>query len=233
MAASGWHQRLKPGESKSYVAGDATEEGRTPLAFEALSPDGQWVARGFVRADADGHLAVYRLEVFPADVYTVGVGDGLSSDDLRALPLGRWLEQTLATLTDEALLAQTGAGYDAILSEMGYEQPSAERKAWAHALAEEARSVRLRRGRRGYPEDHYRRIALAYLELQRQGVGRGIQQRLAEQEDRPWQTIRDWIHGATERGFLTPGKPGRAGRLPGPRLYEGAPPDTDPPTTST
>ena len=65
----------------------------------------------------------------------------------------------------------------------------------------------LRRGRRGYPDDHYRRIALAYLDLQRQGVSRGIQKRLAEQEGRPWQTIRDWLRIATEKGF-SPREPG-------------------------
>jgi hypothetical protein len=34
----------------------------------------------------------------------------------------------------------------------------------------------------------------------------------------PWQTARDWINRARELGYLTRGKPGRAGAKPGPHL---------------
>lgn len=202
----------------------STEEARRQFAIEGRSTDGKWCARAFLDVDRERQLAITRLEMWPDDTDVVTGAKpqtGLSGDALRHLPLGRWMVEALAQLTDEDLLAKTGAGYDPMLKELGYENASADRKEWARRVSEEARSIPLRRrGRRGYPDDHYRRIALAYLELQRQGVSRGIQQQLAEQEGRPWQTIRDWVRIATEKGFLGPGSKGKAGRMPGPNLYD-------------
>jgi len=83
-----------------------------------------------------------------------------------------------------------------------------------------------RPGRTGYPADHYRRIALAYLSLLEQGYGRGVLKLLAEAESKrlgrkvPRETVRDWVRGARKRGFLTGGRQGRAGAQAGPKLYE-------------
>jgi hypothetical protein len=108
-----------------------------------------------------------------------------------------------------------------MLEQLGYGAAvSEERRRWAQRVADEARSVTLRRGRRGYPPDFYRGVALDYLALQDQGVSRGIQKRLAQERGVPWETVRDWVHGATKRGFLGPGQKGKAGRAPGPHLYE-------------
>jgi hypothetical protein len=74
------------------------------------------------------------------------------------------------------------------------------------------------KGRRGHPDEHYRDVALAYLGLYTGGVGRGILQALAEPYEVPWQTARDWVARARELEYLTPGKAGRAGAAPGPRL---------------
>jgi hypothetical protein len=220
---SGQLPGFKPGEMKVRIWGGPPREAQTGFAIEGRSPDGNWCARAFLAVDQDQHLAITRLELWPFDTAVVmdaAPRIGLGGDDLRRLPLGRWLSEALAQLADENLVGKTGAGYDPLLEELGYTAASAERREWARQVAGEAQSVKLRRGRRGYPDDHYRRIALAYLDLQRHGVSRGIQKRLAEQEGRPWQTIRDWLRIATEKGFLTKGTKGRAGRMAGPHLYE-------------
>jgi hypothetical protein len=181
--------------------------------IEGRSSDGSWRCNALLAKDADGRLSISRLEVEP---WTFGDRLALGTNVLRSLPLGRWLASAHSQLGDAGVWLKTGtlAG-------------SVEGRAWAQAAAESARSTELRRGRRGYPEDHYRRIALAYLALQQQGV-RGSPVRLAQDESTParpvaWQTMRDWIHRATELGFLSPGSPGRAGRSPGPNLYKEVP----------
>jgi hypothetical protein len=88
-------------------------------------------------------------------------------------------------------------------------------------LAVEAAELPAKRpGRTGYPDDHYRRIALAYLSLLEQGEGRGVLKALAAAEGKPRETVRDWVRIARKRGFLTEGRQGRAGAQAGPNLYE-------------
>jgi hypothetical protein len=81
-----------------------------------------------------------------------------------------------------------------------------------------------RRGPHGLGDDHYRRIAVAYLDLADAGMGRGLVQELARLEKRPTETVRDWIHEARNRGFLTKGERGRVGAFPGPMLTDYKPP---------
>lgn len=94
----------------------------------------------------------------------------------------------------------------------------------ARRLTKAASIEQLKRGRTGYPDDHYRRIALAYLDLLAMGNRRGILNKLAEQETNrlaryvPRETVRTWVRRARELQFLTAGEPGRAGAEPGPRL---------------
>jgi hypothetical protein len=47
-------------------------------------------------------------------------------------------------------------------------------------LAEAARELPLNRGRKGYPADHYRRIAVAYIDQIRAQGSRGVLARLAD-----------------------------------------------------
>jgi hypothetical protein len=90
-------------------------------------------------------------------------------------------------------------------------------------LAAAAAQRPLNRGRHGYPDDHYRRIALRYLKLVEER--RDVLVALAQEEseglgrDVPRETVRDWVRRATELGFLLPGTPGRASKRPGPNLY--------------
>ena len=76
------------------------------------------------------------------------------------------------------------------------------------------------RGRKGYPDLHYQRIALKAVELFTGGE-RHVVKALAEEEKRPYQTVRDWVRRARseELGFLAPVKQGRSDFRPGPNLY--------------
>jgi len=87
-------------------------------------------------------------------------------------------------------------------------------------LAGAAASSEPKRGRIGYPDEHYRRIALRYLQLVngQPPVTRGVLGVMAAEENRPMETVRTWIHQARKRGFLSSGERGRAGGMPGPRL---------------
>jgi hypothetical protein len=81
-----------------------------------------------------------------------------------------------------------------------------------------------RPGRRAKPTEHYRRIALRYLELLKQGQRHVLKALAAEESERegravPRETVRDWVRKATKLGYLTPGIQGRASARPGPELY--------------
>ena len=89
-------------------------------------------------------------------------------------------------------------------------------------LAEAATESEPKRGRTGYPDSHYRRVARRYLQLVNgtPPVTRGVLRVMADEEGRPVETVRTWIHQARKRRFLTDGERGRAGALPGPLLDE-------------
>jgi hypothetical protein len=190
----------KPGEVRVLVG--------NPMQLEGWTPDGLWRCIGDLIKTDQGRLVVSRLVIEP---WRFGDQIGVSTDVLRKLPLGRWLASAHATMSDSEQWLATGE-----LSKTD------EGRKWARRAAEQARSMKLERGPKGYPPDHYRRIAIEYLDLQAQGVGRGIQKRLAEIEHVNWQTIRDWLNRAKELEFLSAGTPGRAGRSAGPNLYKEA-----------
>jgi hypothetical protein len=181
--------------------------------IKARSTDGAWCCTAFLRLTTDRRWIIASYTVSPwADVPS----GGATTATARSLPFGRWLAMAHARLPEMGDWLAKGtlpSGAPTMVLPQHVER--------ARRLAELARGAELRKGRKGYPADHYRRIAFEYLDLQSQGVGRGIQRRLAEQQDpqRQWQTIRDWLAKATELGFLTKGTPGRAGREPGPNLY--------------
>jgi len=80
-----------------------------------------------------------------------------------------------------------------------------------------------RPGRPRLSDEHLREVARGYLAEQSRGPG--VLRRLAEQFGVQPQTMRDWVHAARERQFLTGGQRGRAGASAGPRLAE---PQTSP-----
>jgi hypothetical protein len=71
--------------------------------------------------------------------------------------------------------------------------------------------------RPGKPDAHYEGVALEYLE-RCENRSRCPTKELAEPRGVPYATMRDWVSGARRRGYLGPGRQGRAGATPGPLL---------------
>lgn len=93
----------------------------------------------------------------------------------------------------------------------------------AREHAENAASEVLRRGNVGYPDAHYKRIALRYLELRSEGHRDPIQIIAAEETTHlgravPPQTVRTWLRGAQKREWLAKSRRGIAGLEPGPKV---------------
>jgi hypothetical protein len=80
--------------------------------------------------------------------------------------------------------------------------------------------ARPRRGRPPLDDEHYRKVALTYLDALNRAPGRPIPW-MAEKFGYEASTVRGWISEARKRAFLTPGTRGKAGALPGPRLTGG------------
>jgi len=96
----------------------------------------------------------------------------------------------------------------------------------ARELAEAAAGSRLKKGRPRLGEDHYRRIAFAYLDHVIEGHTGGVLKSIAAAEgarlgrEVPVATVRTWVAEARKLGFLATGHPGRPTTEPGPNLYE-------------
>jgi hypothetical protein len=164
-----------------------------------------WLIRGVLRNDPKGPPIVARLTVehFPqGDLEVTGTV-------LRALPLARIRDQALASLIAIAV------GREA-MAEVGGWGETPESVARARYAAEHA--AKPKRGRRALPREHYATIAARYLTLVEQGR-RNVLVVLADEEDVPRETVRDWVRKATKLGFLAPGTHGRAEKRPGPNLY--------------
>jgi hypothetical protein len=176
---------------------------------ESVKREEPWLIRGLLRRAEAGPPLLSRLSVehFPdCDLEVTGtVLRGVRVADIR--------EDAYARLKDRPIIT-------AALRELGGRGPSPEEERWAQRVAEEARKLPLNRGRKGYPAEHYRRIALRCLKLYDDGR-RDVLKELAAEEDRPYQTIRDWVRRARdpELGFLAPGRQGRIDFRPGPNLY--------------
>lgn len=171
-----------------------------------------WQIEGVLFRNPKGPPIVGDLTVrhFPLDKKAARVE--VTGTVLRALPLG--------TIRDKAR-----AGLEGIwqardtLRDLGYIDTS-ESVERAREAAQEAK--KRRPGRPGHPDEYYRRIAARYLQLAK--VRGDVLVALADEESElqgrqiPRETIRDWVRKATERGYLAPGKPGRAEVRPGPKL---------------
>ena len=175
---------------------------------------GDWVVVGEVKP-IEGRLAITRLEVnfnsFEDGERRAFPPGGIKTTTLRSIPFDEIHREVRDWLRELPEWDRVG--------ELLRMRVSQERATTHEATAGVATAAR-RRTRRGYPEEHYRRIAMRLLELQDQGWGRGINIELARLENVSRETIRDWISGARKRGFLGPGVRGRSGAVPGPRLSE-------------
>jgi hypothetical protein len=203
-------------EGNRFIVSEWTEDaGGLRCDFEFLHGGGaEWDVLGVARV-IDGQVRMAELTVRPSMFVTSedfehSIRDrrpdeyppaGVTSDVLRDVKVGKLLESLRRELAGVSVTELTDV----------------ERK-WAAAAAE---AVELKRGRDGYPDEHFRRIALSYLKLRNDGLTNGIAAALAEQEDRPAATVRDWIREAERRGFLTAASKGRGGtRTAGPSLTD-------------
>ena len=180
----------------------------------------------FWLAERDGVLGLVRL-----DIATAGGTGTIGSAALRSIELSKMIAAARALLAREVrdLALPEGAEpppgwYWVFGSRGGSVRAEDIERARRHARAAGRRP--LKRGRAGYPDDHYRGVALAYLDLLDKGITRGILAALAERESKrlgrpvPVETARTWVNVARKRQFLTEGENGRAGAMPGPKLYE-------------
>jgi hypothetical protein len=151
-----------------------------------------------VTAGADGRLVLSGLRV-----------DGSPTAELlRSIPVGRIEAAANAQLTvvDDAVVPGTPArrrarvaparpsgdgGWDTVDPGRAVERPGAPR------------------GHRGHPSAFYREVAKAYLDLAQ--VSSRPAAELAEANAVPTTTAHRWIKEARRRGFLPPGRPGKAG----------------------
>lgn len=155
---------------------------------------------------------VFRADHDRTVVHAVTVEDqhrrtgGLGTDDLR-IPLGQ-----LITAAIDAI------GRDK--QDYWWGDPKALAAA-QRTLARRATQQRERLGARSrprLPEDHYRLVAVQYLQLLGGGVRKGILDAIAEKHGVSSTTARDYVRKARELEFLGPGKQGTAFAEPGPKL---------------
>jgi hypothetical protein len=194
-------------------------------------PEGEWSVRGEVVL-IDGQAACRRITVYRNEM------PGVTSTLLRQVPLGRVLTDCRAAFAiyerDSRELVEEArqASRDRNRKPWDLEKPGvAERLGlWAESRDQELERLKLPRKhprKRGYGDDHYRRIAFAYLDLQESGVSRGLIDKLARRQNKPRETMRDWVHEARQRKFLTKTTQGRGGAQPGPRLLAEPPSKED------
>ena len=161
-----------------------------------------WQVRGLLYRDPKGPPIVGNVTVehFPIGRKTARME--VTGTVLRGVNLGE-------------IRSHAVAGLEGVLIARELFRVEAQRMEPARRVVSEAR--KRKRGRPGFPDEHFERIALRYLELLHEGR-RDVLVALAQEENRPRETVRDWVRKATERGYLAPGKPGRAEARPGPKL---------------
>jgi hypothetical protein len=192
QAIGAYSQRLEP-KADEWITG---EESGVAVPQPYLG----WIAYGLLTVE-HGHLTIATMRLA-----TLGERrDGVTSVLIRRVRVDAILQAARERLVDTTFGDLAGGDW----------------AHQAHAVKEAMHGVELKRGREGYPADHYRKIALRALQLQAEHGARGVRQRLAEAEGRPPETVRDWIKRARQLGYLAPATPGRAGYVPGPNLEPG------------
>jgi hypothetical protein len=198
--------------------------------------DAPWLISGTV-ATLDGNLIVRDLQIRPSPTVFDEHGiprprrhppdSGITMSVLRRLNLDQILHDVTETL------ATAGPRYEVWKRFMRERGIDPRGLVLADSRADEAAqriaTAKLRRGRKGYGDEHYREIAVLYLDVFAQGVRKGIHREIARRyaearaepaDFHPVGTIRYWIAQAHTRGVLTEAHPGKAGAMPGPRLRE-------------
>jgi hypothetical protein len=174
----------------------------------------RWIAWGDLIATPGGHLALGPLSIAPYPGATTNLEPGsppyrgVTSEVLRAVPIERLIREIVAYL-------QTVADWQQHLADTyGWAPPADQQQLLADAVKRTRSSTR----RRKYPDDHYRDVALLYLQLLGQGQTSTPIAHLAKKLGVTTPTARNWVHRARQLGYLTQGSRGKPGAQPGPRL---------------
>jgi hypothetical protein len=205
------------------VAGDKQTRLRLGEKGNAL-----WIVYGSLATASDGSLVIESLAIGPAFEDQLGRG----GDDIAH----GITSQFLRLLRPAEILA---ACADQLQRQAYWLDETARRRGVASAISPKQREIleRIDRGRPQQPpnvDDQLAEIAKRYIVLYQRGNIRPRAQ-LADEFDISATQVRDRLHQARRHGYLTPGTPGRAGALPGPRLTElgWSPPESDLPTVGT
>lgn len=170
-----------------------------------------WITYGSIATATDRSLVLESIAIGPAfEDQLSRKGDeitrGITSQLLRLLS-----PQQILAACAERLLAQ-GYWLDEA-ARRGDRPMSAKQRAHLDRIADgRPRHARI-------SEDHLARLAIRYLTLYHRGNQRPRDQ-LAREFGISTTQVRDHLHQARKRGYLTPGTRGRAGASPGPRLLE-------------
>ncbi|UXY28581.1 hypothetical protein [Streptomyces sp. HUAS TT20] len=162
--------------------------------FQCRPRSDEWAVAGDVTRNAQG-LVISRLELISKDLSGSGVTGGL----LRRIQVSDILHVARAHVALAVHSETDGPTF-----------PEASSKS--------------RSGGRGALSDELlRSVAVAYLAETAPGRPAGAVKRMAQEFDRPEETVRSWIARARKAGWLGPSVKGRAGAEPGPRLRDLSP----------
>lgn len=198
---------------------DGRNVGEMPRRFECLS-DGSAIGNGWVSTQtADGVAVHAHLGVHEGRVVVTGVlveADEVTTDVLRQVQTARILAKVAA---DDVVLA--GGNHSsivmsgetlALLEAVGpadAELTLGQLRSRSPVTVKGGRRRRLGRPDGNDPEGFYRRVATTYRSAAVDSRQPAVV--IAEENDVPVETVRRWIKEARRRGFLPPGRKGRAG----------------------
>jgi hypothetical protein len=198
--------RVVKRKGSELVAGDK----RTGLRIGEKS-NALWIVYGSIAIATDRSLVIESIAIGPAFEGQLSrkgddIAHGVTSQFLRLLS-----PQQILAACAEQLLAQ---GY--------WLDEAARRGAEPMSANQRAHLDRIDNGRPRHArisDDHLADLAIRYLTLYHRGNQRPRDQ-LAREFGISTTQVRDHLHQARQRGYLTPGTRGRAGASPGPRLLE-------------
>jgi hypothetical protein len=196
--------RVVTRKGRDLVVGDRRTRLRMAEKSNAL-----WVVYGSIATAHDGSLIIESLAIGPAfDGQLSREGDdialGVTGQLLRLLSPPRILAACA-----ERLVAQ-GRLLDAAAQRGSRAMPQQQRD-----LLERVDQGRPRHAK--VTDDQLVEFATRYLTLYHRGVPQ-LRQQLSHEFGLTTTQVRDRTNQARRRGYLTPGRPGRAGAQPGPRL---------------
>ena len=189
------------------------------------SSNALWIVYGSLAIAADRSLVIESIAIGPAfegqlSRQSDDIAHGVTSQLLRLLSP----PQILAACAEQLLIQ--GHWLD----------EAARRGAPAMSDRQRAHLERINDGRPRHArigDDHLANLAIRYLTLYHRGNKRPRKQ-LADEFGLTATLVRDHLHQARQRGYLTPGTRGRAGASAGPRLLERGwkPPEPNPPSVA-